>query len=418
MAIALPNVPLLQTIRSVMHRNSQFRDLEMRAARLEQYLATQHTITRIIASATDLKIALPRIIQAICETTDWDFGEVWHVNRQDDHLYCEATWCNPKLQFPDFETSHQDITFALGKGLPGRAWATGKPTWITNVIVDKSFLRREIAEVDGLHAGIAIPIRTEGEIIGALTFFSRKMRPLDRELMQVLDTAGNQIGLFIERKRAEQTEKEKDRLVAALEERQRLARDLHDSVTQTLFSASMVAEMLPLLWTRDPDQIKPGLEELNHLTRAALTEMRSLLGELRSSTETMSDLTTLLQSLADKLTSRTHIQVALDIQLPVALSNDVQMTLYRITQEALNNIAKHAGATQVWVRLSGDAHHLSLQIEDNGRGFDLAAIPTDHFGVSIMRERAEAVGAKFQIDSTPGKGTRLGVHTHLTANAA
>lgn len=414
MAITLPESALVRTVRSIRQtfdRASQLRDLEARTHRLEQYLATQHKITRIIAGESELSSALPRILQAICETADWDFGEVWHVNRQDNHLYCEATWCRPSLQFPEFEKSGYSITFAQGKGLPGRAWASGKATWVTDVIADKNFMRAMIAERDGLHAGIAIPIRTEGEIIGALTFFSRKLRPVDRELMQVLDTAGNQIGLYIERKRAEEAQQEKARLLAAMEERQRLARDLHDSVTQTLFSASVVAEMLPLLWSRDPEQIKPGLEELNQLTRDALTEMRSLLCELRSPTPTTSELGELLKILADKLTHRTNIEVTLDIRLPVPPTADLQMTLYRITQEALNNIAKHAAATHVWVRLTGDAGQITLQIEDNGCGFDLAQIPVDHFGLAIMRERAEAAGAVLYINSAPGKGTQLGVRT-------
>lgn len=421
MAITMPDsvlVQTLKTIRRTLNRASQLRDLEARANRLEQYLATQHTITRIIAGESDLSSALPRILQAICETADWDFGEVWHVNRHDNHLYCEATWCHPASQFPEFEKSGYDITFAEGKGLPGRAWASGKATWVTNLIADKNFMRALLAEREGLHVGIAIPIRTEGEIIGALTFFSRKFRPVDRELMQVLETAGNQIGLYIERNRAEQAQQEKTRMLAALEERQRLARDLHDSVTQTLFSASVVAEMLPLLWTRDPDKVKPGLEELNQLTRDALTEMRSLLCELRAPTTTTGDLGELLKLLAEKLTNRTNIQVTLDVRLPIPPSVDTQMALYRITQEALNNIAKHAAASHVWVRLTGDAGQIALQIEDDGCGFDTNQIPVDHFGLAIMRERAEAVGAILQINSTPGSGTRLGIHTPMMAIAA
>lgn len=411
-------VPNSQTTKQIATRSRHTRYLESRVSQLERYLFIQHTITQIIATSTELTVALPQILKVICEATHWDFGEVWYVNPHDNRLYCEATWHLPTLQFPKFERSGQNVTFTPGQGLPGRAWKSGKPAWIPNVIIDSNFLRAKIAEQDGLHAGIAIPIRAQGAVIGTLTFFSRQTRSMDRELMQMLDTAGNQIGLFIERKRAEQVEREKISLTAALQERQRLARDLHDSVTQTLFSASVMAEMLPVVWSRDPAQVKPGLEEIQQLTRNALSEMRSMLCELRASPSTAVNLADLLKELTDKLARQTNIQIVLETQLTTNPPADVQIALYRITQEALNNIVKHAAATQVRVLLEGSSHQLTLQIEDNGRGFDPGTIPAEHFGVAIMRERAEAVGAVLQIDSNPGEGTCLTLHTPLAASVA
>jgi signal transduction histidine kinase len=416
MALTMPILSIGR--KKIFPRMNRLQELQERAVRLERYLATQHAITQIIAQSSRLRTSLPRILQAICETADWDFGEVWYVNRFDNHLYCEATWCNPVVQLPRFENSGQSITFIQGIGLPGRAWASGKPAWVMNVVRDKNFLRTLVAEQDGLRSGIAIPIRADGVVIGALTFFSVQSRQVDHELLQVLDTAGSQIGLFIEHKRSEQTQWEQVRMLAVLEERQRLARDLHDSVTQTLFSASVVAEMLPIMWSRAPDQIKPGLDELNQLTRDALTEMRSLLGDLRPAELASGDLPNLLNKLGDTLRQRTKADVTVEIQLPLALSAELRMTLYRITQEALNNIAKHAAATQVSVRLHADETWVKLQIEDNGRGFDMLNTPKGHYGVDIMRERAEAVGAIFQINSVPDKGTRLNIHTRLATYLA
>jgi signal transduction histidine kinase len=411
MSMTIPARSMGRIIEQTFSRTTRSR--EMRVHRLERYLTTQHAITRIIAQSTELERALPRILQAICETTDWDFGEVWYVDRNDNRLYCAATWCSPSLSFPEFEKSGWDITFAPGIGLPGRVWASDKLAWITNVVEDRNFLRAGVAKRDGLHGGLGIPIRTAGEVIGALTFFSRQPRQPDRELLQVLDTVGSQIGLFIERKRTEQVEREQARMLAALEERQRLARDLHDSVTQTLFSASVIAEMLPILWTNDPEQVRSNLDELHQLTRGALTEMRALLTELRP--PALDDLAALLKTLADGLTSRTKIRVALDVQLSASPSSIVQIALYRIVQEALNNIARHADASNVSVRLWGDSDTIELDVQDDGRGFDITSIPAAHFGVGIMRERAAEIGAAFEIDSEPGKGTRLSVsytHTH------
>ena len=407
MAMTMPTQYLGQKIGRAFNRASQTHELEMRVFQLERYLTTQHAITEIIAQSSELENALPRILQAICETTDWDFGEVWHIDRADNLLYCAATWGIPNCSFPAFEKSGWEITFASGKGLPGRVWASGKPAWVTNVVFDSNFMRALVAEQDGLRGGLAIPIRSQGEVIGVMTFFSRQLRQPDRELLRILDTVGSQIGLFIERKRVEQVEREQARQLAVMEDRQQLARDLHDSVTQTLFSASMIAEMLPILWTRDPEQIKPNLEELHHLTRGALTEMRALLVELRPPALVNGDLSELLQNLADTLRSRTNAQIKVDVHLSTPLPADEQIALYRITQEALNNIAKHAAATQVSVRLVADQHRLELRIEDNGSGFNMASIPSAHFGVEIMHERAEAIGAICHIESSPGKGTCL-----------
>jgi signal transduction histidine kinase len=418
MAITMPTLSMRQSIKQTFARPARAHELEVRAARLERYLMTQHAITNIIAQSSELKTALPHILQAICETADWEFGEAWYVDRRDNHLRCEATWCSPIVQFPRFEKSSRSMTFTPGIGLPGRAWASGKPAWITNVVSDKNFMRALVAEQDGLRSGIAIPIRAGGAVIGALTFFSSQSRPIDRELLQVLDTVGSQIGLFIERKRAEQTQWEQARQLAALEERQRLARDLHDSVTQTLFSASVVAEMLPIIWTSDPEQIKPGLDELHRLTRDALSEMRSLLGELRPAELLSGDLPKMLKKLGETVTQRTQVEVKFDIQLAASLPADLQMALYRITQEALNNITKHAAASQVSVRLQVDETQAKLQIKDNGQGFDMTNIPEGHYGVNIMRERAEAVGAILHINSAPKKGTCVTVHTRLAAYSA
>ena len=111
MAITMPARDLGQTIGRAFNRVSKVSELETRVFQLERYLTTQHAITQIIAQSSELKNALPLILQAICETTDWDFGEVWQVNRTENVLYCGATWCVPSYNFPTFEKSGWNITF-------------------------------------------------------------------------------------------------------------------------------------------------------------------------------------------------------------------------------------------------------------------------------------------------------------------
>jgi signal transduction histidine kinase/ligand-binding sensor domain-containing protein len=198
--------------------------------------------------------------------------------------------------------------------------------------------------------------------------------------------------------------------LAVVRERQRLARDLHDAVTQTLFSASLIAEVLPRIWERDPDEGQRRLAEVRELTRGALAEMRTLLLELRPSALADAELGDLLRQLGEAITGRSRVRV--DVQIEGEYSQmglDVKVALYRIAQEALNNVAKHSGASQATVRLCCGPEKVALHVADDGRGFDVDAIPPEHLGVGIMRERAEAIGADLTVDSEPGHGTEVSV---------
>lgn len=226
---------------------------------------------------------------------------------------------------------------------------------------------------------------------------------------------------MLEQRLAERTEelssangrlREKAAQDAVIAERTRLARDLHDAVTQTLFSTTLIAEVLPDLWEMNPAEGVRRLEELRQLTRGALAEMRTLLVELRPNALTDIPLPTLLRQLAEAMIGRSRIVVQLGVEGNLDeghnLPPDVQVGLYRIAQEALNNMAKHARASQAVVTLRL-AEVVRLTVADNGTGFDPDAVSADHLGLRIMRERAEAIGARFSIYSEPGEGTQVSV---------
>jgi len=194
---------------------------------------------------------------------------------------------------------------------------------------------------------------------------------------------------------------------AAAAERERLARDLHDAVTQSLFSVSAIAEALPTIWERDQAEARRGLEELRQLTQGALAEMRSLLLELRPSALTEQRLDVLVHQLAEAMAGRTRMPIATQVTGDCILPAEARIALYRIAQEALNNIAKHARASRATVELHCEAGYARLCISDDGRGFDPAAVQPGQLGLDIMRERAQAVGAHLGIKSLPGQGTRV-----------
>jgi two-component system nitrate/nitrite sensor histidine kinase NarX len=205
--------------------------------------------------------------------------------------------------------------------------------------------------------------------------------------------------------------------LAALQERQRLARELHDAVTQTLFSTSVIADVLPRIWERDPSEGRRNLEDLRQLTRSALAEMRMLLLELRPAELLKLRLPELLTQLVDAMRSRLRVPIALHRRGTCEVPPDVQVMLYRVAQEALNNIAKHAAASEVRVELECTDRGVVLRIGDNGRGFDPRHVPGNHWGVGIMRERAEAVGATLEVCSAWRRGTEITVRWHAPTGA-
>ncbi len=194
---------------------------------------------------------------------------------------------------------------------------------------------------------------------------------------------------------------------AVAAERNRLARDLHDDVTQPLFSANLIAEVLPQLWKRDPTEAWRRLEELRRLTRGALSEMRALLSELRPTALEKAKLGELLRHLAEAVADRSRVSVSLTVDDQYPLPAEVQVALYRIAQEALNNMAKHSGASRATVELQCRAEGARLRIADDGCGFDPKAVSPERLGLGIMYERAEAIGATLGIETERGHGTQI-----------
>lgn len=195
---------------------------------------------------------------------------------------------------------------------------------------------------------------------------------------------------------------------AALEERQRLARDMHDVISQTLFSATIKAEALPyLMETEPPEEIKKNLQELHRLTRGALAEMRTMLMELRPNTIVNTDLGNLLTQMVEGLAGRTTAKIQLSVEGVGLLPPEVQTAIFRITQESINNILKHSKADSVQITFKNMRNSAMLCVQDNGCGFHPGNVTTERLGLRIMRERADAINASLEITSKPNSGTKI-----------
>ncbi len=200
---------------------------------------------------------------------------------------------------------------------------------------------------------------------------------------------------------------ENAKAAAAAAEREQLARELHDAVSQNLFSAGLIAELLPELWEVDQEEARQSLLKLRQLIRATSAEMRTMLLELRPDSLVASPLIVLLDYLAETLINRTGVAVETDFSGDYNPPVDPKITIYRIVQESINNISRHAQASQVKLICHCVDDQLTIRIEDNGIGFDPQVIAHGHLGVAIMRERAQQIGAKLSISSLQGYGTKV-----------
>ena len=257
--------------------------------------------------------------------------------------------------------------------------------------------------IEGMRSWMWVPLAVKGSMIGGIGVAHEKLDYFTPHHGDLALSVANQAAITIvntELNRQAQA-------LAVLEERQRLAHNLHDAINQSLFSAGLIAEVLPRLWDRDQADARRSLEDLRKLTRGAMAEMRALLAELRPSTLTDAELGDLLRLLGNAFTGRTNIPAKVTVAGQGDLPADVQVAIYRMCQEALNNVAKHAAASLVEINLRHEEAAIELSIRDDGRGFDLEQTASGHYGLSMMHERAAGVGARISIASQPGHGTEL-----------
>jgi PAS domain S-box-containing protein len=174
------------------------------AGRAQRRLTAEYVAARALAESASLAEAAQRVLQAMCEALDWDHGALWSVDTGAGVMRCVHTWHLPAVSLPEFENVSRRTAMARGIGLPGRVWASGEPAWVPDVVADPNFPRAAIAMKEGLHGAFALPILTNGRVVGVMEFFSREIREPDADLLGMLTQVGAHIGQFMERRRAEE----------------------------------------------------------------------------------------------------------------------------------------------------------------------------------------------------------------------
>jgi signal transduction histidine kinase len=291
----------------------------------------------------------------------------------------------------------------------------GEPVIIDNVRSD-TLLAQAYREVVGellettleyIRGWMAVPLKLKERVIGMLSLAHSQPNFYTPRYAELALAIANQAAIAIENARLYEQAQE----LAAVEERQRLARELHDSVSQALYGISLGVHTAKLQLDRNPKELVESLEYVLELAEAALMEMRALIFELRPESLETEGLVTALTKQAAALQARQHIRVNTELCAEPELPLKVKQDLYRVAQEALHNTVKHAHASKVRVRLHQTSEAVTLEVCDDGRGFDAAASFPGHLGLHSMRERVRGLGGELQIESTPGQGTciRVGV---------
>jgi two-component system NarL family sensor kinase len=325
---------------------------------------------------------------------------------------------------------HED-RISIDRGVMGAAVRERRTQRVNDVAADPRYVQPPSGLT--MKAELAVPILHSGRPLGVVNVEGPEpFSPLDVELLEMV---ADYLAIAIGNRRFS----EQERRVAVVEERQRLARDLHDSVTQLLFSSTLLAESLPILFRRDAAAAESKLAQLLELNRRALGEMRALLRELAPANRVPVDFSSrelpapsfvvlhrqgLVEALRMELQAveAQGIGVRLEAATYERQSREREEMLLRVAQEALANVSKHAGATEVSVTLISQPHEVRLAVRDNGRGFDArraigesgaAGAGGDRsrggLGIASMRERLRAHSGELQLESAPGHGTHVEV---------
>lgn len=298
-----------------------------------------------------------------------------------------------------------------GDGIAGNVFLRGEPIAIEDARLAPP-PANEIAKVEGIRSVLSVPLTISGRVFGVFAMDYCQPRTFSADDRRLFLALARRAAMAIENARLY----EQAAQAAILEERQRLARELHDSVTQSLYSLVLLSEAgNRFAAAGDLQHLSQVLARLGETSQQALREMRLMVYELRPIALRETGLVSALQQRLDVVEKRAGIHVELRVDGDISLPARVEDELYRIAQEALNNALKHAAAAAIYVTLRGGPGALQLQIRDDGRGVNLVDGQTrGGIGFSSMRERAARIGAQLQIDAAPQSGVTVTVTVPLS----
>jgi signal transduction histidine kinase len=339
---------------------------------------------------------LEQLLDRVLVAMRTGMGYIHLLNEADKALYLAVQRGLPSEMLIQIEA------IPLDSSLAGWVFKHGETLLVPDLATDS----RAVQMADGNDlAYVGVPMQARGRILGVLSVLGQKEYLFNAEEVALLASVADQVGVAVENARLRQQAER----AAVMEERERLARELHDSVTQLLYSVTLFAGAGErLARTGKLDNPENYLAELGEIAQQALKEMRLMVYELRPPALEREGLVGALQRRLEAVEERLGMEVRLLVEQETEMPTPMEEDLYRIAQEALNNALKHATATAVIVRLCIDGKGVALEVADNGQGFDLdIASDVGGMGLINMRERAERLGGSLTILSASGEGTKV-----------
>lgn len=382
-----------------------YHGLERQMADRMRKIRALYEVMQVAAEAADLPTMVTRALQRVLAVVRAAVGMVHLLDENGRQLQLIAHHGLTEAMLVELNNTPADV------GLMGQVLKQGTPVVVPHIQADEN--TRLVFRQSGLRAYAGVTMRVKGRVIGVLGAFWEGKRPLSPENVELLDSAADQIAVAIENHRLRQKEEQ----LAIVEERSRLAQDLHDSVSQALYSMTLLATAGRRLSRSGSNQalLDETLEDLGLTAQQALKEMRLLLYRLRPLALQFDGLAGALQHRLDAVEKRAGINVRLVASPLPDLPSAVEETLYHIAQEALNNALKHAAATAVTIHVSPEpGGKIKLTVTDNGQGFDLkTGLAQGGMGLANMQQRAASLGGTLTIESTPGQGTTVTISLPL-----
>lgn len=359
-------------------------------------------VGRVVTSSIDLTRTLEEVLDQALAATGTEAGEVWLADEAR-----ELTLSARRGTYP--EAFMERTRFARGEGVPGRVAESGEPLVIHDLDRDPRFLRQAVIDA-GFRMFVALPLRRGRSSSGVLCVAARSPEALSRAgHLRLLEGIAEWASIAVENARLHQAVQD----AAVVEERERIARELHDSLGQIL--GSINAQTLAVKKLLQDGRTDVALQELTDMgdrIQEVYADIReAILGLRTASDATREGFVPAVRLYSERFTQMSAIRVELRVTEEAQralLAPAVQLQLLRVLQEALTNVRKHAHATAVQVALDTENGVFKATVSDDGRGFDPATLPQTgwpHFGLQMMRERAEAVGGGFQIEAGRGMGT-------------
>ncbi len=395
---------VLSSFSDITERLQMYQLLEQRVEKRTLELSALLEVTRNVASTMELAPLLTLILTQLKIVVDYT-GAGIAIQEGDHYVLLDYYGPTPRkkmvgMHFPsDKVLGYQEVVKRKAPVIIDDLWGDAP---LPEAMREHSQDSIE-ADVGYARSWLGLPMIVKNKLIGILRLDYDEPNHFTGSHARLASGFAEQAAIAIEKSRLY----EQAQALAALEERQRLARELHDSVSQALYGIGLGARTARTLLDRDPDQAKESIEFCLSLAEAGLAEMRALIFELRPESLEVEGLVAALTKQTAALAARYSIQVKTSFGEEPQVSLPVKESIYRIAQEAFNNIVKHSHASRVEVRLSQEQDNVILAVSDNGTGFDITSDYPGHLGLNSMRERAEGVNGKLTVQSEKGKGTQV-----------